>query len=404
MQSQELQFIQPPLQEIRKRYRMFLQSPLDHDQKRRELHANSETRGGRQRLHAVFLTSWARGQKMCERAPFGICSALAVSCVRAGRAEPRLKMRCFLCLEPCDAANAPCSLCNICCHPLCLGSFVTGHAACCPQCGTRFEIDSVIDGFRALQQASEEQFGPRHERTLSRTLDTAIACANLGANERARQLLEEVQHMCSSDGWLFTNCRLESIGLLAKTKPGEAIEQGQRLLAELELCEETPPTIMQQTYLVLATAHFENGDAQTSRLLYEQGLQLGRVLDIPVESRLPFFEGMAQCCERLATPADLVDAAFWRSQKCRVIECTSLDTCAIASARIEHAIARKRARLKLERPLRDKVRNSMKSLRQRRKDRWCAEIIPQASAAIYWLVDVKRRLRRKTRPEDILVS
>ena len=204
--------------------------------------------------------------------------------------------------------------------------------------------------------------------------------------------------MCSTDGWLFTSCRLESIRLLAQTNPREAIEQGQRLLAELELCEETPPTIMQQTYLVLATAHFENDDAQTSKLLYEQGLQLVRESDIPVEARLPFLEGMAQCCERLATPSDLLDAAFWRSQKCRIIECTSLDTCTIANARIEHAIARKRARLKIERPLRDKVRNSMKALRQRRKDRWCAEIIPQASAAVYWLVDVKKRLRRKTRP------
>ena len=137
----------------------------------------------------------------------------------------------------------------------------------------------------------------------------------------------------------------------------------------------------------------------------ERGLQLERrESDMPVEARLPFLEGMAQCCERLAAPSELEDAAFWRSQKCRIIECTSLDTCTIANARIEHAIARKRARLKLERPLRDKVRNSMKSLMQRRKDRWCAEIIPQASAAIYWLADVKKRLRRKTRPEDILVS
>ena len=261
-----------------------------------------------------------------------------------------------------------------------------------------------MDGFRALQQKSQERFGPRHERTLSRTLDTAIACANFGANEQARHILEELQLMCSTDGWLFTSCRLESIRLLAQTNPREAIEQGSELLAELEQCEETPPTVMQHTYLVLATAHVENGDAQTSKLLYEQGLQLVRESDIPVEARLPFLEGMAQCCERLAAPPDLVDAAFWRSQKCRIIECTSLDTCAIANARIEHAIARKRARLKIERPLRDKVRNSMKSLRQRRKDRWCAEIIPQASAAIYWLADVKRRLRKKTRPEDILAS
>ena len=312
-------------------------------------------------------------------------------------------MTCFLCLESCDATNPPCSLCGICCHPVCLGRHITGHAACCPQCGARFEKDNVLDGFRALQQASEEQFGPGHERTLSSTLDTAIACASLGANEQARQLLEEVQHLCSGDGWLGTNCRLESIGLLARTKPREAIEQGQQLLAELQNCEETPPTVVQQTYLVLAMAHFENGDAQTSKLLYEQGLQLGRESDIPVESRLPFLEGMAQCCERLASPIDMADAAFWRRQKCRIIECTSLDTCAIASARIETAIARKRARLEIETPLRDKVRSSMKSLRQRRKDRWCAEVMPQASAAIYWLVDVKRRIRRKTHPEDMLV-
>ena len=387
---------------------MLLSTALGHHQSRRGIPANSETGSARHWSPLVVLNTLARGKTPYARTLFFFRIVVAfrrVFFANARRVAPMLKMTCFLCLERCDAANAPCSLCDIRCHPSCLGKYVTGHAACCPQCGTRFKKENVLGGFRARQLKSQEQFGPRHERTLSRTLDTAIACANFGANEQARHMLEELQLVCSTDdGWLFTNCRLESIRLLAQTNPREAIEQGSELLAQLEQCEETPPTVMQHTYLVLATARVQNGDAQTSKLLYEQGLQLVRESDIPVEARLPFLEGMAQCCERLAAPPDLVDAAFWRSQKCRIIECTSLDTCAIANARIEHAIARKRARLKIERPLRDKVRNSMKSLRQRRKDRWCAEIIPQASAAVYWLVDVKKRLRRKTRPEDILVS
>ena len=281
---------------------------------------------------------------------------------------------------------------------------MTGHAACCPQCGVRFEQNQVLDGFRALQQASEDEFGLGHERSLSSALDTAIACATFGANEQAHRLLEEVQHKCSSDGWLGTNCRLESIGLLAQAKPREAIEQGQRLLAELENCEGAPPTIVQQAYLTLAKAHFENDDPQTSKLLYEHGLLLGRELDIPVESRLPFLAGMAQCCERVASADDLADAAFWRKQICRIIECTSMDACAIANARIEHAISRKRARLPIDKPLREKIRNSMKSLRQRRRDPWCSGIIPPACAAISWLAGVRKRIRKKSRPEDILVS
>ena len=54
---------------------MFLQRPLEHDQKRRGLHANSEAGGERQRLRAVFLTSSARGKTICERAPFGMVAA-----------------------------------------------------------------------------------------------------------------------------------------------------------------------------------------------------------------------------------------------------------------------------------------------------------------------------------------
>ena len=161
---------------------------------------------------------------------------------------------------------------------------------------------------------------------------------------------------------------------------------------------EVPPTIVLQALLALATAHFANGDEQEAKQRFHDGLQLVRE-DASMESRLPFLEGMAECAER---DDDWSEATFYRQQICRIVEHSSHDVCAVATARLEQSISMKRAELALPTALRAKLKHSMKSLRQRRADKWCSELLPPASAAIYWLSGVKRRIRKKTHAEDLL--
>ena len=96
------------------------------------------------------------------------------------------------------------------------------------------------------------------------------------------------------------------------------------------------------------------------------------------------------------------ETSFYRQQICRIVENTSNDVCAIATARLEHAISMKKMEAEIPRALRLKLNRSMQALRQRERDPWCNELIQPASAAIYWL-GAKRRIRKKSRVEDLLL-
>lgn len=309
-------------------------------------------------------------------------------------------MTCFLCLEKCDLPS-PCSLCQVRCHSACLGDYVTRcGVAGCPQCGVRLNKADIIEGFKALHGQCEAEFGAFHEKTLSARLDLAVAYANLGGHaDEARALFEEVR-LDSDSGWLQTACRLENARHLARTDPPEAVRQARQLLDEIGGLEEVPSTIVLQAVFALATAHFANGDQQEAKQRFQDGLCLLRE-DASMESRLPFLEGMAECCER---ENDLREATFYRQQVCRIVEHSPHDVCTVATARLEHALSMKKAELEIPRALRAKLKHSMRSLRQRRADKWCSELLPPASAAIFWLSGVKRRIRKKTRAEDLLAA
>ena len=308
-------------------------------------------------------------------------------------------MTCFLCLQPCDAPSSPCGLCQVRCHPACLGQYVTKcDAASCAQCGSRLKKESIIEGFRALQEQCEAEFGPLHEKTLSARLDLAIACGSLGDADAASCIFDEVQHS-SDPGWLHITCRLEQARHLAKADAPKAVELAQRILEDIQQFETIPPTIVQQSLLTLATAHFANGELLEAQRRFADGLQMAIELDVPLEHRLPFFEGSAECAEKAGA---LTEASFYRLQICRIVENSSNDVCAIATARLEHAISLKKMHQEIPKTLRLKLKRSMQALRQRERDPWCSELIQPASAAIYWL-GVRRRIRKKSRAEDLLL-
>ena len=121
--------------------------------------------------------------------------------------------------------------------------------------------------------------------------------------------------------------------------------------------------------------------------------------EIPLEHRLPFLEGSAGCAEQANA---LTEASFYRLQICRIVENSSNDVCAIATARLEHAISLKKMEVEIPRALRMKLHRSMQALRQRERDPWCNELIQPASAALYGL-GVRRRIRKKSRVEDLLL-
>ena len=125
-------------------------------------------------------------------------------------------MICFLCLQPCDSPQSPCGLCQVRCHAVCLGEYIMKcDAANCARCGSRLKKESIIEGFRALQEQCEAEFGPLHEKTLSARLDLAVACGNLGDSDAASRIFDEVQSS-SDTGWLQITCRLEQARHLAK--------------------------------------------------------------------------------------------------------------------------------------------------------------------------------------------
>lgn len=121
-------------------------------------------------------------------------------------------------------------------------------------------------------------------------------------------------------------------------------------------------------------------------------------LDVPLEQRLPFFEGSAECAERAGATTE---TSFYKLQICNIVENSSDDVCALATARLEHAISMKKLHQDIPKALRLKLKHSMRALRQRERDPWCNELIQPAAAAIYWLCD-KRRIRKKSRTEDLL--
>ena len=310
-------------------------------------------------------------------------------------------MACFLCLQPCDAASSPCGLCQMRCHAACLGEYVTKcNAASCAQCGSRLKKESIIESFRALQEQCEAEFGPFHEKTLSARLDLAIACGNLGDSDAASGIFDEVQQNSSDPGWLHLTCRLEQARHLAKADAPQAVKLAQRILEDIEQFETIPPTIVQQSLLTLATAHFANGDILEAQRRFADGLQMAIELDVPLEHRLPFFEGSAECAEKAGATTE---ASFYRLQICRIVKKNSSnDVCAIATARLEHAISLKKMHQEIPKALRLKLRRSMQSLRQRERDPWCNELIQPPAAALYWL-RVRRRIRKKSRVEDLLL-
>ena len=307
-------------------------------------------------------------------------------------------MTCFLCLQPCDAPSSPCGLCQVRCHPACLGQYVTKcDAATCAQCGSRLKKESIIDGFRALQEQCEAEFGPLHEKNLSARLDLAIACGNLGDSDAASCIFDEVQNF-SDTGWLHITCRLEQARHLAKADAPQAVKLAQQVLEDIQQFETIPTTIVQQSLLTLATAHFANGELLEAQRRFGDGLQTAIELDVPLEHRLPFFEGCAECAEKAGATTE---ASFYRLQICRVVENSSNDVCAIATARLEHCISMKNMEVEIPKASRAKLKHSMQALRQRERDPWCNELIQPASAAIYWLV--RRRIRKKSRVEDALL-
>ena len=308
-------------------------------------------------------------------------------------------MTCFLCLQPCDSQSNPCGLCQVRCHAACLGEYITKcGAASCAQCGVRLKKESIIESFRALQEQCEVEFGPFHEKTLSARLDLAIACGNLGDSDAALGIFDEVQNS-SDKGWLHITCRLEQARHLAKMDAPQAVKLAQRSLDDIQLSEKIPPAIVQQNLLTLATAHFANGEILEAQRRFADGLQMASELDVPLEHRLPFFEGCAECAEKVGATTE---ASFYRQQICRIVENTSNDVCAIATARLEHAISMKKMEAEIPRALRLKLNRSMQALRQRERDPWCNGLIQPTSAAIYWL-GAKRRIRKKSRVEDLLL-
>ena len=308
-------------------------------------------------------------------------------------------MTCFLCLQPCDSPSSPCGLCHVRCHPACLGAYITNcGAASCAQCGVRLKKESIIEGFRELQEQCETEFGPLHEKTLSARLELAVACSSLGDADAALGIFDEVQSS-SDTGWLHVTCRLEHARHLAKSDAPQAIKLAQQVLEDIQQFETIPPTIVQQSLLALATAHFANGEILEAQRRFGDGLQMAIELDVPLEHRLPFFEGCAECAEKLGSTTE---ASFYRLQICRVVENSSNDVCAIATARLEHAISLKKMEVEIPKALRLKLKRSMQALRQRERDPWCNELLQPASAAIYWL-GVRRRIRKKSRVEDLLL-
>ena len=249
-----------------------------------------------------------------------------------------------------------------------------------------------------MQEQCEAEFGPLHEKTLSARLDLAIACGSLGDADAASCIFDEVQHS-SDPGWLHVTCRLEQARHLAKADAPQAVKLAQRILEDIQQFETIPPTIVQQSLLTLATAHFANGENLEAQRRFAEGLQTAIGLDVPLEHRLPFFEGSAECAEKAGA---LTEASFYRLQICRIVENPSNDVCAIATARLEHAISLKKMQAEIPRALRLKLRRSMQALRQRERDPWCNELMQPASATLYWL-GVRRRIRKKSRVEDLLL-
>ena len=107
--------------------------------------------------------------------------------------------------------------------------------ATCPQCRVRLNKDHIIEGFKALLEQYETEFGALHEKTLATRLDLAVACASFGESDAARGLFEEVQGSVGETGWLQIACRLEKARHLAKTNPTQAVQQAQTLLLILEM-------------------------------------------------------------------------------------------------------------------------------------------------------------------------
>ena len=135
-------------------------------------------------------------------------------------------MTCFLCLQLCESPS-PCGLCHMRCHPACLGDYVTKCCeATCPQCGVRLKKGHIMDGFKALLEQHEAEFGALHEKTIATRLDLAVACATFGESDAARGLFDEVQGSVGETGrWLQIACQLEKARHLAKTNPSQARQQ-----------------------------------------------------------------------------------------------------------------------------------------------------------------------------------
>jgi hypothetical protein len=71
-------------------------------------------------------------------------------------------------------------------------------------------------------------------------------------------------------------------------------------------------------------------------------------------------------------------------------------------ARIQVDLAKTEARLGQCDPARERLSGVLPTLRQRKRDRCCAELLPIAASALSGIVSPARRLRRKTLPETVL--
>ena len=307
-------------------------------------------------------------------------------------------MTCFICLEQHELMS-PCELCKLHCHSICLSRYVskTGLASC-PLCGVRFKENAMLDSLYAHLLESEQELGASHEDTLASALDTAIVCARLGRSEEACHLFERVKRCCAG-GWLSRACRIECSRIIMKSKPRQAIQELHKLAVEFDVQEYIPLVFIRNFYFVLASAYFANGNVQKAKLIFQRGFMIEHVSDIPLRDSLPFLQGIARCAE---ATHDVIECMHYRYRIYSVVESFSKDICTIATARIEYAISLKKCGHCIPRKLRIELRDSVKSLRQRRRDRTCSQLLLPVCAAMYWLKKVKRRIRKKSHAEDAL--
>ena len=318
--------------------------------------------------------------------------------------------QCLFCLEECRLAprggGAVCH-CSAVAHPRCLARYLwTNHdSSRCPVCCSRLSETTLVLAYESACSILARQLGPTHQTTLRNLLTLAGKYAAVGLQGRAASVLLSVRRgIAEGDATTSRLCRLgRARFFLARGDTNLALKSSGMLVCHYQ---EAPPsdTVAKrcevEALCVRGECLLALGERLEARSCFLKGMLLA--LGLPnFYSNLDLLASMLDLIARsFIEDGQTANAAQVLRVLSNVLAKTERDTCAIAIAKM-NAAAFECSHGMTREDTAENLRFSIRILRGRSRDPRAPLHLARGVAALAAIVQPARRLRRKTRIEEV---